>query len=282
MGTTDSPIGKVIVDNECVPFTFSHAAAALPFRRTRLIASAVVIGTFAPDFEYFLRLDPEGRYGHMMPGILVLTLPVAFVIFWGYQKFLKLPLLMLLPKAVQRKLHADRRPFRIGGLRRFLLIVASLLMGIATHIVWDSFTHFNTWFYQHIELLRAYYVVPGLGRMAGYLVMQGVSSVVGLAMLAVWFWHWYRATPSAAEALPKALPGMQKLAIASGIVAVAVVAGLVRAVIRAGLSTDPHQLRHFLVQAVATAMALAWWQLVAYGLFVQSSLNWRLSPNSDN
>jgi hypothetical protein len=265
-----------------VPFTLSHAAAALPFRRTRLITSAVVIGTFAPDFEYFLRLAPEDRYGHMMPGILVLTLPVAFLVFWAFEKFLKLPLFMLLPEGVQRKVQVDRTPFRIGGMRRFLLIVTSLLMGIATHIVWDSLTHFNTWFYQHIEPLRGSYVLPVLGRMAGYVVMQGVSSVLGLAIVAVWFWHWYRTTPSSAEALPKALLGMQKFAIASGIIAVAVVAGLLRAVIRAGLSTNPHQLRHFLVQAVATAMALAWWQLVAYGLFLQSSLNWQLSRNSEN
>ena len=27
----------------------------------------------APDFEYFLRLAPEGRHGHTMPGVLILT-----------------------------------------------------------------------------------------------------------------------------------------------------------------------------------------------------------------
>ena len=35
-----------------MPFTLSHAAAALPFRRTRLVMSALVFGCFAPDLEY--------------------------------------------------------------------------------------------------------------------------------------------------------------------------------------------------------------------------------------
>jgi hypothetical protein len=37
-----------------MPFTLSHAAAALLFRRTRLVLSAVVVGCCAPDFVYFL------------------------------------------------------------------------------------------------------------------------------------------------------------------------------------------------------------------------------------
>src|SRR5579871_128427 len=41
------------VDNEEVPFTVSHAAAALPFRRARLVTSALVVGTMAPDSSTF-------------------------------------------------------------------------------------------------------------------------------------------------------------------------------------------------------------------------------------
>ena len=63
-----------------MPFTVSHAAAALPFRRARLVTSALVVGTMAPDFEYFLPLKTHDTFGHTFPGILVLTLPVALLV----------------------------------------------------------------------------------------------------------------------------------------------------------------------------------------------------------
>jgi hypothetical protein len=37
-----------------VPFTLAHGAAALPFRRFHLVFSALLVGTFAPDFEYLV------------------------------------------------------------------------------------------------------------------------------------------------------------------------------------------------------------------------------------
>ena len=37
-----------------MPFTGSHAAAVLPFARSRLPASALVIGSVAPDLPYYL------------------------------------------------------------------------------------------------------------------------------------------------------------------------------------------------------------------------------------
>src|SRR3712207_2490157 len=42
-----------------MPFTASHAVAALPFLRTPLPASALVIGSMSPDLPYYLPLDPD-------------------------------------------------------------------------------------------------------------------------------------------------------------------------------------------------------------------------------
>jgi hypothetical protein len=65
-----------------MPFTLSHPAAAIPFLRTRLVPSALVIGCMVPDFEYFLRFAPEGGFGHSLPGVFVFDLPVAFIALW--------------------------------------------------------------------------------------------------------------------------------------------------------------------------------------------------------
>ena len=85
-----------------MPFTLAHAAAALPFRRTRLILSAVVVGTFAPDFEYFLRLVPGGHFGHTLPGVFVLDLPLSLVVLWLFHTYMREPIMTLLPEPIQR------------------------------------------------------------------------------------------------------------------------------------------------------------------------------------
>lgn len=48
---------------EVLPLTFAHPAAVLPFsRKSKYIHfSALVLGSMAPDFEYFLRGRPIGR-----------------------------------------------------------------------------------------------------------------------------------------------------------------------------------------------------------------------------
>lgn len=121
-----------------MPFTVSHAAAALPLRRARLVTSALVVGTMAPDFEYFLPLQAHDHFGHTFPGILVLTLPVALLVLWIFHTFVKASAAALLPRRLQSRLAGHLGKFRFGGLGRFLLIVLSILVGIATHILWDS------------------------------------------------------------------------------------------------------------------------------------------------
>src|SRR5581483_12465816 len=50
-----------------VPFTLAHPAAVLPLRRRGLVFSALVVGSMAPDFEYFFGL--KRPISHTMPGI---------------------------------------------------------------------------------------------------------------------------------------------------------------------------------------------------------------------
>ncbi|SEF46838.1 protein of unknown function [Flavobacterium urumqiense] len=40
-----------------MPFTFSHPAIILPFlKNKKLSATALIIGSMSPDFEYFFRM----------------------------------------------------------------------------------------------------------------------------------------------------------------------------------------------------------------------------------
>src|ERR1700693_6652351 len=109
-----------------MPFTLSHAAAVLPLRRLNLVWSAFVIGSFAPDFEYFLRLSPESRYGHGFPGVFVFTLPTALVIFWTFHVVAKRPVVELLPTGIHRRLIRDVGTIQNTSARGFLTVLISV------------------------------------------------------------------------------------------------------------------------------------------------------------
>lgn len=124
-----------------MPFTLSHIAVAAPLARRGLILSAVVVGSMAPDFLYYLRLTTRSAWGHSLEGICLFTLPVALLVLWGFHAFVKRPLLRLVPWAHRRRLLPYAGPFAFWPPRRFLLILVSVLTGIATHLALDSFTH---------------------------------------------------------------------------------------------------------------------------------------------
>src|ERR1700733_2396374 len=102
-----------------MPFTLSHAAAVLPLRRMNLVPSALVVGTFAPDLEYFARLSPGDGYGHTWPGTFLLTLPLALLTLWIFHVFVKQPVVAILPEGFQRRLAPYLGRFRFGRVARF-------------------------------------------------------------------------------------------------------------------------------------------------------------------
>ena len=247
-----------------VPFTPAHGAAVLPFFRFRLVPSALLVGAFAPDYEYFIRLGPNGRYGHTFPGALLLTLPLALVVLWLFHSFVKAPAVRLLPEGIQRRLGGEISEFRFGGPRRFTLIVCSILLGIATHLLWDAFTHPNTRPYRHWPALRQSLPLPMLGQVPYYKLLQHGSTILGLGILFAWIVLWYRSTDPSNRVVA-AMP-QRKTVIVWGL-AIAVTGGALRAGLVMGMPSTLWDARWFIIRFGITVMALLWWQLVAYGIF---------------
>jgi membrane-bound metal-dependent hydrolase YbcI (DUF457 family) len=266
------PVGNLtsipgIGHNEGVPFTISHTAAALPFRRARLVTSALVAGTMAPDFEYFFALKTHDRVGHTFPGVLVLTLPVALLGLWIFHSFVKAPAAGLLPRRMQSKLASHLGEFRFWGPGRFAMIVFSILVGIATHLLWDSFTHADTYVCEHWSLLRRSVDVPILGPMPWYKVFQHGSTILGLVVVSFWLFRWYRESEPRRVRVAHTLSPSTRNGIVFAGISLAVAGGIIRALWGIGVPTDQIALRRFTGEAVVTCMALAWWQLVGYGVF---------------
>ncbi len=172
-----------------MPLTFpSHAAAILPLLHLPgargLSVSALVIGTTTPDLVYLG--TSLGAAAHRPAGLLLYCLPlglVAFVVVEALVLPVVGPLLVALgPRRIRpqaRRLLGPRPLPR--GLRAWLALALALLLGAATHQLWDGFTHAWLW------PARALYpdlVVPLFGRpILLARILQHTSSLLGLLLV---------------------------------------------------------------------------------------------------
>ena len=215
-----------------MPFTLAHAAAGLPFRRRKLIWSAFFVGTFAPDLEYFVRLSDSNRVGHHFPGVITLTVPASLVVLWIFHNLVKRALAELAPEGLRRRLVPYLGEFRFGGVRRFGAVLGSVLLGVATHLIWDWFTHSHTWAYEHWAWLRQTTDLPHFGPWSHSKILQHASTLAGLAALAIWFVVWYQNAKPAAGVHKPALDSASRVGIAIGMFALPWLAAITLALLR--------------------------------------------------
>jgi hypothetical protein len=165
------------------------------------VLSAFVIGTLAPDFEYFARIAPQSRVGHVLPGLVVLTFPVGLLALWIFHAFTKQGLVTLLPDDVGRRIPLGK--FEFKGLRRFVAVCASMWLGIASHLLWDEFTHRDSWASAHVAFLRIVVMhVNSYSTATIADVLQLISSGVGLGVVIYWIAAAYRHSKPLREASP--------------------------------------------------------------------------------
>ncbi|MCA6074304.1 DUF4184 family protein [Fulvivirga sedimenti] len=171
-----------------MPFTLSHPAIVLPFLRwKRVSVTGLVIGSMIPDFEYFLRLRVYGIYGHTWDGLFWFDLPLALLMAYLFHYLMGPVLMNNLPGFMQR-----RFPGMIGSqwhayVRTYpLIVILSILFGAAGHILWDSFTHNNTYISTHWLILQRQ-VDLGFQDYPLWHILQQVSTVVGLIFILLYF-----------------------------------------------------------------------------------------------
>ena len=249
-----------------MPFTLSHAAAALPFGKFKPIWPALVIGTFAPDLQYFIWISDEDRSGHHFPGVLLLSLPLAFVLLWLFEWCVKGPIIELLPDPVQRRLQDKVRPLSFKGWRQLACIAMWIAIGIATHVFWDWFTHPRTWITANWSLFSHNVPVPFHSPMATSKFLQHASTVLGVLVLAVWCVIWYRRTTPVPRANLQQMSSFRKATIVFTMTVVAAFAGYPLAVFR--LADHPVPVNGLVLtvtvfEAVTLVLCI---QLLIYGL----------------
>jgi len=180
-----------------MPFTPSHAVVALPFLRTPLVPAAIAIGAMTPDLPLFLRgFGVTYAFTHTYANI-VWTMVIALGLFLLWRVVLRPVAPELAPQWLARRLPdewnmpaADALNDALGIGRRWtraLWLGASLLIGVASHILWDAFTHEDRLGLQLLPVLEEQW-----GPLRGYKWLQHGSSLVGLVIIGVWAVLWLR------------------------------------------------------------------------------------------
>ncbi|MFI7492671.1 DUF4184 family protein [Micromonospora echinaurantiaca] len=180
-----------------VPFTGSHVAAVLPLTRSAwLVPSALVIGSMVPDLPYYLPLPVEATLTHSLAGVLGVDVVLGLVALALWHGLLARFLTAISPARLRERLPPPARQ-RHWPTGRAAMLVVSLVVGAATHVLWDSFTHDGMWGATHIGWLAESH----LGT-AGYRWAQRVSTIVGAAAVVVWLVRWWQTqspTPATAQ-----------------------------------------------------------------------------------
>ena len=244
-----------------MPFTVAHAAVAPVLARAtrgRLPASALVLGAMAPDLEYLVFLQTRRTVGHSLLGLLTFCLPVSLVLLLAWHRVVKGPLARLLPRQWGHLAPALDRPFTFASWPARAGVVAAVLVGAASHIAWDAFTHQDGAAVARIAALRG--VVPLLD-VRVYTALQYGCGALGMAFLGVAVVVWAREQPLRPVELP---PARHRAAAVAGILACAL--AVAAANVARTLGDGVTALRGLVVAAVLGVMTGGSVAAMAYAL----------------
>lgn len=159
-----------------MPFTLAHPALVLPLRRTGLPMTALVVGAMVPDVPRIVGQAEVKAWTHSAAGVVTVDLVLGLAVLALWHWFYRPPVVDLAPDPWR-----DRMPERSPtGAQAWALSVPALVVGAATHVVWDSFTHEDGWGVRRVGLLQDVYAGH-----PGYSWAQYGTSVVGLLAVGV-------------------------------------------------------------------------------------------------
>lgn len=180
-----------------MPFTLAHPAAVLPLLRHPFSTVALVAGAVAPDLPYFARRTPipvtaqswyepfmNATTSHGLVGALTVSLPYALAL-CGLVCVARRPVAELVRRPAGSKDGSRGGPGDRGVVARLGWVVLSALVGVATHLVWDSFTHSDGYVVTHVPALSE----PAAGALTWARALQHASTVVGLLLVAWYLWR---------------------------------------------------------------------------------------------
>lgn len=167
-----------------MPFTAAHPAIILPLKhylRRYFSTTGLVIGSISPDFEYFLAyFIGSHKISHTLKGIFIFDLPVSVVLAILFHGIVRRQIIPFLPPFLGKRAIAVAHTPWFGYLARYgHVFLFSVLVGAASHVFWDSFTHYSGYFVKQYPVLLQQVDVLGF-RLPLSRVIQHTSTFIGL------------------------------------------------------------------------------------------------------
>lgn len=164
-----------------MPFTFCHPAIVFLFRvfpKRYFSLIGLIIGSMAPDFEYFLRMRISSTIGHSLHGIFLFDLPLSLLIAYVFFNTVSKDLINNLPKYFrERLLFITKIDWNIYYKENRLVVIYSIVLGAATHILWDGFTHKSGYFVLQYGFLSSYINIFSYS-VGVYKILQHTSTLI--------------------------------------------------------------------------------------------------------
>nr|WP_294934884.1 DUF4184 family protein [uncultured Flavobacterium sp.] len=140
-----------------MPFTFSHPAIILPLSflpKKWFSLTGLIIGSVTPDFEYFLRMKIQSNYSHTLSGLFWFDLILGLLLAFIFHNCIRNSLFDNLPMILKSRVAVFKQfDWNIYFKENWIVVSVSILIGAASHIFWDSFTHDHGYFVEKIPKL---------------------------------------------------------------------------------------------------------------------------------
>ena len=170
-----------------MPFTLCHPAVVIFSKNKKFNLLGLILGSMAPDFIYFLLFNPSSNLGHTFLGFILFNLPLCFLLNFLILKVIKDPFIINLPFKFNHfyigLLHYN---FNFKSIKNNFIFAYSCLIGMLTHVIWDSFTHNTGYFVLRLRFLRKSlnlfnYQVPI------FKILQHGSTFIGFLVIVYFF-----------------------------------------------------------------------------------------------
>lgn len=173
-----------------MPFTFSHPAIILPLKylpKNWFSLTGLVVGSVTPDFEYFIRMKVQSNYSHTLYGIFWFDLPLAILLSFLFHNTVRNALFFNSPDVIKsRILIFTSFNWNNYFKENWIIVVISLLIGIASHLLWDGFSHNQGYFVEHISTLKNSINLLG-NEIPIWKITQHLSTLIGAIVIVTSF-----------------------------------------------------------------------------------------------
>ncbi|MEM9986728.1 MAG: DUF4184 family protein, partial [Bacteroidota bacterium] len=117
--------------------------------------TGLIIGSLSPDFEYFFRMRIKSDYSHTLDGLFWFDLPLGLCLAFIFHNIVRDSLFHNLPTFFRSRFWAfGQFSWNDYFRRKWFVVVISILIGAASHIFWDGFTHSQGYFVEKIPVLN--------------------------------------------------------------------------------------------------------------------------------